>query len=215
MSWSGWATARGDSAAGAALSHGATPLEALVIGDSASYPETCFLKDAVQAGHIVQANGRHPHPRSVARARRNAACKGLLTYVRVMPGHRPPNARWTTTPGTTAKVVDFTSLGCRDPLSRADRRRAHSRRLVIEKALKKAASSTKPLAQELRDKPRHSAPVPAPVSLDSTLASVIAETTANLERLWARREEAEDQAMMASVEASMVVRRPPKPPPRT
>lgn len=214
MTWGGPFEPRGNAAAGAALHAGATPLEALIVGDAASYGEVCFVKDAVQAATIVQRNGRNPHPRSVARARRHAKEKGLLDYRRIMPGHRPPGAKYAG-PGTTAKFVDFKAFKVRDPMSRADRRRMHRRREAVEAYLTKReankASAVSPPVTQPADRPRHSAPVPEPVhttrpQTDPELQAVIDQLGAKLQAKWDGEERREDDRMMASVRRA-------KPPP--
>lgn len=211
MTWGGPFEPRGNAAAGAALKAGATPLEALIVGDAASYGEVCFVKDAVQAATIVQRNGRNPHPRSVARARRHARDKGLLDYRRIMPGHRPPGAKYAG-PGTTAKFVDFKAFKVKDPMSRADRRRQHRRRMAVEAYVERKA---KPVSSEVRqpaDRPRHSSPVPEPVAhttrtpIDPELSAVINELGAKLQAKWDAEQCREDERMVSSL------RRPPKPP---
>ena len=73
MTWPGSFEERGSKAAGDALAFGASRLTAQFIGVVASFGATCLLKDREVANTIVQRNGRKPHPRSVARVRRQAA----------------------------------------------------------------------------------------------------------------------------------------------
>lgn len=222
MTWSGSYENRGDQAAGAALLCGATPLEALLCGDIGSYGDTCWLTDAKQATLIVQRNGRNPHPRSVARARRNARDKGILEYKRVMPGHKPSGARFTSTAGTTAKTINFKALATRDPLTRGQRRRIRLRQQSVEQGCSACESEvvSKDLSKDvppIPGEPRHSVPVRAsnekpkgePAKLDAELASIIAEATANMQAKWQREDDREDAKMMASVVAG---RKRPKPP---
>lgn len=211
MTWGGPFEPRGNAAAGAALNAGATPLEALIVGDAASYGEVCFVKDAVQAATIVQRNGRNPHPRSVARARRHAKEKGLLDYRRIMPGHRPPGAKYAG-PGTTAKFVDFKAFKVKDPMSRADRRRQHRRRMAVEAFLERKAKPVSPEVRQPTDRPKHSAPVPEPVAhttrvpIDPELSAVINELGAKLQAKWDAEQCREDERMVSSIP------RRPKPP---
>jgi hypothetical protein len=211
MTWGGPFEPRGNAAAGAALKAGATPLEALIVGDAASYGEVCFVKDAVQAATIVQRNGRHPHSRSVARARRHARDKGLLDYRRIMPGHRPPGAKYAG-PGTTAKFVDFKAFKVKDPMSRADRRRQHRRRMAVEAYVERKAKPVSPEVRQPADRPRHSSPVPEPVahttraSIDPELSAVINELGAKLQAKWDAEQCREDERMVSSIP------RRPKPP---
>lgn len=203
MTWGGPFEPRGNAAAGAALNAGATPLEALIVGDAASYGEVCFVKDAVQAATIVQRNGRNPHPRSVARARRHARDKGLLDYRRIMPGHRPPGAKYAG-PGTTAKFVDFKAFKVRDPMTRTERRRQHRRRMAVEAYLERKAKPVSPEVRQPADRPRHSAPVPEPVhatrtQIDPELQAVIDQLGANLQAKWDGEERREDDRMVASL----------------
>lgn len=211
MTWGGPFEPRGNAAAGAALNAGATPLEALIVGDAASYGEVCFVKDAVQAATIVQRNGRNPHPRSVARARRHARDKGLLDYRRIMPGHRPPGAKYAG-PGTTAKFVDFKAFKVRDPMTRTERRRQHRRRMAVEAYLERKAKPVSPEVRQPADRPRHSAPVPEPVAhttrsqMDPELQAVIDQLGANLQAKWDGEQCREDERMVRSIP------RRPKPP---
>ena len=216
MTWGGPFEPRGNAAAGAALKAGATPLEALIVGDAASYGEVCFVKDAVQAATIVQRNGRNPHPRSVARARRHARDKGLLDYRRIMPGHRPPGAKYAG-PGTTAKFVDFKAFKVKDPMSRADRRRQHRRRMAVEAFLERKAKPVSPEVRQPTDRPKHSTPVPSAESAqsfranplgssDPELAAVIADLGAKLQAKWDAEQCREDERMVSSIP------RRPKPP---
>lgn len=125
--WAGSLTVRGDLAAGAASRLGATPLEALVVGHSASRGAVCWERDGDVARQIVQRCGRHPHPQSVARARRAVTARGLIASKRYFAGQRPPGARWRLSSGTCAKTVDFRRLGVKDPLPRAELRRLRRR----------------------------------------------------------------------------------------
>ena len=132
MMWEGKVSCveRGDVAAGAAIRAGATPLEALIVGHSAAFGAPCFLRDKQQAKLLTQRNGKNPHPRSVARARRSAARKGFLHVTRVLPFQKPQGARHHAGPGTTTKVVIFgkgSPLGVRDPMTRGQRKRAADR----------------------------------------------------------------------------------------
>lgn len=214
MAWSGSCQDRGSQAAGAALALGATPLEALIVGDSASYGETCWLTDASQSRVIVQRNGRHPHPRSVARARRNVTAKGLLGVRRIMPGHKPPGAKYASSAGTTAKSVDFACLRVRDPLTRAERRRLHKRGSKEQKRRTPAAvnAPTAPpssrvsgaaVALSLGSEP----PRTTSSTMDPELAALIESVGARLSARWQAAEDREDAAMLRSIPP-----KPPKPP---
>ena len=196
---------RGSKAAGDALAFGATRLTAQMIGVVASYGVVCFLTDRETAGVIVQKNGRNPHPRSVARVRRQARDLGLLEYQRVLPGHKPPGARFTSTGGTTAKTVDFKSFGTRDPLTRGQKRRLRRRQQSVDGALA-CVSEPADLSRRDRpsDRPRHTAPPPNASESHATkpmdpLASVIAEATANMQAKWQRDEDRADLRMMQGV----------------
>lgn len=142
MTWAGRVSCpeRGDIAAGAALRCGATPLESLVVGHTAAHGSYCWLTDSKQADLIVQTNGRHPHPRSVARARRNAARKGFLQVKRIYPNQRPKGAAFRSSFGTTNKAVNFRALQVRDPITRGQLKRIHLR----EKSIDLGANSTAP-----------------------------------------------------------------------
>jgi hypothetical protein len=118
---------RGDIAAGAAIRNGATPLEAAIVGHTAAHGSYCWLTDARQAGELMLGNGRHPHPRSVARARRNATRKGFLQVKRVFPNQRPKGASFRSSFGTTNKAVNFKALDVRDPITRGQLRKLHLR----------------------------------------------------------------------------------------
>jgi hypothetical protein len=174
---------------------GATPLGALVVGEVGSFGAPCFVRDRGLADNIVQSNGKHPHPRSVARVRRQVVLLGLMDSVRVMPGERPPNARYPTSFGTTAKVVVFTKkFGARDPLSRGQRRKLRLRKLSIE-AEGQGESVSRELAQPT-GRPRHIAPVP---TMPAELAKVVNDLGEKLAAKWERQEQADDVRMMDSV----------------
>ena len=135
MTWQGKISCpqRGDVAAGAAVRCGATPLEALIVGHTAAHGAHCWLTDEQQSLLLVQRNGRNPHKRSVARARRNAAAKGFLRVERVLPFQRPTGAKYRCGAGTTNKAVDFRALQVKDPISRGELRRIHKRENVAER----------------------------------------------------------------------------------
>lgn len=194
-------TERAAKAAGDAIARGATALTAHLLSLVAGF-DSCFLTDRESASRIVQHNGRNPHPRSVARVRRWARDAGWLDCVRVMPGHRPPGARFTSTGGTTSKRVNFAGMGTRDPLTRGEKRRLRRRQASIDATVE---SIQEPQARSenvpTRDRPRHSAPVPtvqAPKPMDP-LSAVIAEATANMQAKWQRDEDREDLRMMRGV----------------
>ena len=139
VSWVGKVSCpeRGDIAAGAATRCGATALEALVVGHTAAHGAHCWITDAQQADCLVQRNGRHPHPRSVARARRNAAAKGFLHFERVYPFQRPKGAKYRSGPGTTNKRVLFSGLHARDPITRGQLKKIHERENAAEQPREK------------------------------------------------------------------------------
>jgi hypothetical protein len=188
-------------ARGAALHLGATPLESLVVGQVAAYGAPCWLKDRELAEEITQRNGRNPHPRSVARARRNAAKMGLMLCERRFPGQRVPGKRTAVSYGTTLKVVRFDRFGQRDPLSRGQKRRIRMRQMAVE------ADYPPPVSREVtqpKDRPTHSYP-PAPVDLeriDPELAALIRTTGDALERRETAQHAADDRRMMDSVRAA-------------
>lgn len=208
MSWGGSCQERAHIAFSLASNAGATPLGALIVGEVASYHGPCFKKDRQLAEQIVQRNGRHPHPRSVARARRNVARMGLLDSERVMPGHKPKGARFSIAAGTTNKIVRFDRMGSRDPINRGERHRGRLRELAIEAVHQKTARE--PVSQEVRqpsDRPRHSAPVPIP---DPEFARMLEEATTIQRAKWERIEQREDARMMESVlHASTAKSKPP------
>ena len=188
---------RGDKARGAAIRLGATPLEALIVGQVAAYGSVCWLKDWQIADEIVQRNKRHPHPRSVARARRSAARQGLMTSVRLGPGARIPGKRAPVTYGTTAKVVVFDKrFGVPDPLRRGDRRRLRHALHALNEEI--------PLPTPLRGHPRYSAP-PVPPStpprpeLDPRVKALADEIAANMAANRDRADAAEDRRTMDAV----------------
>ena len=184
---------RGDKARGAAIRLGSTPLEALVVGHVAAFGAVCWLKDWQMAEDIVQRNGRHPHPRSVARARRNAARGGLMTSVRLGAGSRVPGKRDPVTYGTTAKVVVFNArFGVKDPLRRGDRRRLRAQLAALNEEI--------PQAPSLRDRPRYAAPPAAThPKMDPELKALADQVAANLSARQDRADVAEDRRMMDAV----------------
>lgn len=132
MNWTGSCSARGDLAAGAATRAGVTPLEALIVGEVASYGRQCWLTDITQAGKIQQKNGRNPHPRSVARCRRALVHRGFLDSKRIGPGVRLPDRRYVSAHGTTLKGVRFAAFGLKDPIRAIERQqRADARQTNI------------------------------------------------------------------------------------
>ena len=217
MTWPGSFEERGSRAAGDALAYGVTRLTALVIGSVASFGVSCWLKDHELANTIVQRNGRKPHPRSVARVRRQARDVGLMTYQRVMSGQKPPGARYTTTGGTTAKTVDFAAFGSRDPLTRGQKRRLRRRQQSVDGRAACVREPVEPADLTRRDtppdRPRHTIPPPNGVELHARpmdpLASVLAEATAKMEVKWQRERDAADLSMMRGVVRHA---KPPKPP---
>ena len=193
---------RGDIARGAALRLGATPLESLVVGQVAAYGALCWLKDRELAEDIVQRNGRHPHPRSVARSRRNSARAGLMQSQRLMPGARVPGMKRLVTYGSTAKIVVFDKkFGVRDPMTRGQKRRMRLRRLAVE------AEYAPPVNKGTPNEgvPKHSVPPQPYETTTSTgnpeLDRLIADTGAALGRRDDAKHAAEDRRMMDSVHA--------------
>lgn len=179
-------------AAGAALEAGVTRLGALIVGHVASRGRHCWETDESIAGKIVQANGRTPHPRSVARSRRAITALGLLQATRRYPGQRiVREARFKTSHGCLVKSVKFGRLGVRDPL-RAEKR---------EHAQPKPRHSSAAAIAVVHDPPVSTA------AMDPTLARAVDELGSVLERRWAADEQAQDAAMLDSLP-----RRPPKPP---
>ena len=217
MTWPGSFEERGSKAAGDALAFGASRLTAQFIGVVASFGATCFLKDREVANTIVQRNGRKPHPRSVARVRRQARDLGLVDYRRIMSGQKPPGARYPTNGGTTAKTVDFASFGSRDPLTRGQKRRLRRRQQSVEggsACVSEPADLTPSVTPPPADRPRHTTQPPnepelyAPKPMDP-LSVVIAEATANMEAKWQRDQDREDLRMMRGVVREV---KRPKPP---
>lgn len=217
MTWPGSFEERGSKAAGDALAFGASRLTAQFIGVVASFGATCFLKDREVANTIVQRNGRKPHPRSVARVRRQARDLGLVDYRRIMSGQKPPGARYPTNGGTTAKTVDFASFGSRDPLTRGQKRRLRRRQQSVEggsACVSEPADLTPSVTPTPADRPRHTTQPPngpelyAPKPMDP-LSVVIAEATANMEAKWQRDQDREDLRMMRGVVREV---KRPKPP---
>lgn len=197
-------------ARGAALKHGATPLEALVVGQVAAYGAICWLKDRELAEEIVQRNGRNPHPRSIARARRNSARSGLLQSERCFPGSRIPGKRGTVSYGTTAKIVVFgPKFGVRDPLTRGQKRRMRLRQMAVEADYAPTHDSS--VAQP-SGSPKHTAVMVPP--MDPQLAAVVAELGDTLGAKWQREQDREDRRMMDSVRALRAVEQSRGPPPK-
>lgn len=177
---------------------GATPLESLVVGQVASYGALCWLKDAELAEDLVQRNGRHPHPRSVARSRRNAVKAGLMQSQRLFAGQKCPGMRGTVSYGTTAKIVVFSKDFGKDPLRRGQRKRMQLRQMAVE-------AEYSPPVPKGEARPKHSVP-PQPYETttstgDLELDRLIAETGAALGRRDDAKHAAEDRRMMDSVHA--------------
>jgi hypothetical protein len=157
MSFGGSLPAHGQLAQGAALSKGATPLEAKWIGLVASYGEHCWIDDTEAWRLLRRTDGRPFHRNSMGRARRNSGKKGLLVSERVYPQSTPKGARWASTHGTTNKYVAWKSLGLRNPLGRAEKRKLREERKEAERQAMKILG---PSAIGPSDRARH-APVPA------------------------------------------------------
>jgi hypothetical protein len=207
MTWAGRVSCpqSGDVAAGAAVRCGATPLEALIVGRTAAHGSHCWETDKTQAELIVQRNGRNPHPRSVARARRNAAAKGFLHVKRVFPFQRPEGARFRAGAGTTNKSVNWNTLKVRNPMTRGERKRAAARMNV---AVRPSEQPVGPRAfnGELRAAatPRPVAPPPRDYLREySNMAAPAVAAAEKREQAW---QQAADERMLASVQR-------PRPPP--
>jgi hypothetical protein len=192
---------RGDKARGAAIRLGATPLEALIVGEVAAYGAICWLKDAELAADITQRNGRNPHPRSVARARRNAARQGLLISQRLGAGKRCPGKARPVTYGTTAKIVVFgPRFGMRDPLRRGDRRRLHAHLAALNEEMTPAVSTYVRQPGQAAHSCQPSMTTSQP-PMAAELAEIIAKTADALEAKADREHAAEDRRMMDAVHA--------------
>lgn len=210
-------TERASKAAGDALARGATALTAHLLGLVGSF-DSCFLTDRECAGRIMQHNGRNPHPRSVARVRRFARDAGWLDCVRVMPGHRPPGARFTSTGGTTSKRVNFAGLGSRDPLTRGEKRKLRRRQASVDATVQAMQTEPEERSQPVtppRDRPVHTTQPPNGPELYATkpmdpLSAILAEATANMQAKWQRDEDRQDLRMMRS--AVEQAKKRPKPP---
>lgn len=217
MTWPGSFEERGSKAAGDALAFGASRLTAQFIGVVASFGATCFLKDREVANTIVQRNGRKPHPRSVARVRRQARDLGLVEYRRIMSGQKPPGARYPTNGGTTAKTVDFSAFKSRDPLTRGQKRRLRRRQQSLDGSsacVSEPADLTPSVTPPHADRPRHTTQPPNGSELYAAkpmdpLSAVIAEATAHMEAKWQRDQDREDLRMMRGVVREV---KKPKPP---
>lgn len=188
---------RGTLAAGAAISKGATPLEALIVGEVASYAVNNWLTDKELAEKIVQRSGKNPHNRSVARCRRSLAVQGLLAIRRVLPNKRPTGASYRTSYGTTDKFPNFKALGVRDPLTQKEKAEIARRVTAIQRH-----DTFSPA--ERAGPPRLSVPPPIPPDLQK-MANAAIEASEN--RFWKRAAKA-DAVMLESVS-----RRPPERPP--
>lgn len=205
MAWGGPAQQRGHIAHSLAAHAGATPLGALVVGETASFYFPCWEKDREIAARLIQANGRHPHPRSVARARRFVIKLGILESKRIYSGQRPHGASYHTAGGTTSKQVRWDRLGSKDPLNRGERRRGRLRQVALERARNREErrmieAQAEQAALQPTVGPRYSSPVPQP---DAALAQFLAEATeqqqAAREANWTRQATIEDARMMDSV----------------
>jgi len=110
-------------ATGAAIRAGWSRLAALVAGDIAAYgPDFCWVTDGAHAEQIVQRNGKHPHPGSVARVRRALAAAGVVRAKRIFAGQRiAPQAKHTSSHGVVRCTLNWDRLGVLDPLRGAKR----------------------------------------------------------------------------------------------
>jgi hypothetical protein len=126
------------------------PLAALIVAATASRGSSCWETDAVQASQLVQRNGKHPHPKSVARSRKEAAALGVLICRRIFPSQRPKYARYRVSAGTTEKFINWKILGIADPISRGERRKVdlHERSLQRVEARHSAPGAIVPRAAQ-------------------------------------------------------------------
>ena len=191
MNWTGSCSARGDLAAGAATRAGVTPLEALIVGEVASYGRQCWITDVTQAAKIQQKNGRNPHPRSVARCRRSLVHRGFMNSQRIGPGAKLPDRRYVSAHGTTLKGVRFAALGLKDPIRAIERQQRRD-------------------AQETKVGPRHCAAltpssvneggnVPKRRQRTRAIDPMLARDIDAIEQMLAEQDEAEDREMLAGL----------------
>jgi hypothetical protein len=174
-------------ATGSALQKGWSRLSALLVGQVASYgPEYCWLTDEKHAEHIVQRNGKNPHPGSVARVRRRLIDEGLIKGKRIFAGQvicksaRAPSAH-----GVVRCAVNWDRLGIHDPM------RGPGARHQAAEARPKHIASVQPHAVN--------------AALANEFEAMAREATTVQDRRTSVRDQAEDQAMYESVKRT----RPP------
>jgi hypothetical protein len=207
MTWAGTSTQRADIAHGAAARCGLRPLAALIVAQTASRGLSCWETDRTQASQIVQANGKHPHLKSVARSRKEAARLQVLRCVRVFPSHRPKHGKYRISAGTTEKFINWKTLGVHDPMTRGERRKQALRQRSIERQevrsdkLSEHNNEPRPrfVAIHGGDELRHRTAVDSNPTLitDPVLAAIIATG----DQYFAEQEAREDAAMLATVPA--------------
>jgi hypothetical protein len=202
MNWGGTLTQRADIAHGAAARLGLRPLAALVVAQTASRGSSCWETDRRQADQILRANGKHPHPKSVARSRKEAATIGVLHCVRVYPNQRPQHAKHRVSCGTTEKFVNWAKLGIRDPMTRGERRKVDLRERSLERQEVRSTKVSEPeprprfIATSGGEKYQSAAMDPELLHIiDPGLAAIIADG----DRYFAEQEAREDAAMLDKV----------------
>ena len=143
----------------------------------------------------MQRNGKHPHPKSVARSRKEAAALGVLAYRRIFPSQRPKYAKYRISAGTTEKFINWKALGIVDPMKRGERMRAHKRERSLQRvqARHSAAGAIVPNPAQARS-PKLSGQVLA-TTVDPQLQADFDALQEHFEGI----ERAEDAAMLASV----------------
>jgi hypothetical protein len=138
-----------------------TELEALVVGQAASWPKWHVQTDRQAAALLVKKNGKSYHPGSYGRARRSVTAKGIIAAKRIYPNERLPGLPARSRAGTTRRRVLFGAtkpIARRDPLSAAELRQQHEQYVTIERDRLRSDIGTETNAHDAR--PRHSAPVP-------------------------------------------------------
>jgi hypothetical protein len=145
-------------AQGAALGRGYTPLEAKLLGVFAAYGDTCWIDDTAAWSQVKHNDNRPYHRNSIGRARRNAVKKGALISERIFPQQTPKGASFPQANGTTSKFIVWRSLGLRNPLGRAEKRKLREERREAERKARQILGP--PPSPGPSDRARH-APVPA------------------------------------------------------
>lgn len=150
------------------------------------------MTDGKQAEALVQRNGKHPHPRSVARARRNATRKGFLQVKRVFPNQRPKGAAFRSAFGTTNKAVNFRALQVRDPITRGQLKRIHLRQSAQDAPPRETGPRYSSAAREVYQ--------PAPsTNVPPEIARMAAEAVSVLDAREQIRHAKADERMHASI----------------